>query len=92
MNKQKYGYCGGDHTTEEYADKSQALHKSCAAYNSGEQHTSWLTACQARLRDIQRVKTVRRIMTRLYPVPGKESHILIFSETPAGSMGFTGST
>ena len=31
-------------------------------------------------------------MARLYPVPGKESHIPIFSETPAGSMRFTGST
>ena len=31
-------------------------------------------------------------MIRLYPVPGKESHILIFSETPTGSIRFTGST
>jgi hypothetical protein len=92
MNKQKCGYCGGDHTTEECADKSQAPRKSCAACNSGEQHASWSTACQARLRDMQRAKTVRRTMARLYPVPGKESHIPIFSETPAGSMRFTGST
>ena len=91
MNKQKCGHYRGDHTTEEYTDKSQAPYKSCAAYNSGEQHASWLTACQARLRDIQRVKTVRRIIIRLYPVLGKESHIPIFSETPACSMRFTGS-
>ena len=92
MNKQKCGHCGGDHTTEECADKSQAPHKSCAACSSRKQYASWLTACQARLRDIQRAKTVRRTMTRLYPVLGKELHIPIFSETPAGSMRFTGST
>ena len=49
MNKQKYSYCEGDYTTEEYIDKSQAPYKSCAAYNSGEQHASWLTVCQVRL-------------------------------------------
>ena len=91
MNKQKYGYCGGDHTTEEYADKSQALRKSCAVY-SGGQYASWLTVYTARLRDTQRAKTVRRIIPRLFPVPGKESQIPIFSKVPVGSMRFTGST
>ena len=41
---------------------------------------------------MQRAKTVRRTMPRLYPVLRKESQTPIFSEIPAGSMRFTGST
>ena len=83
MSKQKCGHCGGDHTTEECSDMSQAPRKSRAAC-SGGQHASWSTACPARLRDIQRAKTVRRTMPRLYPVAGKDLQTPIFGEIPHG--------
>jgi hypothetical protein len=41
---------------------------------------------------MQRAKTIRRIIPRLYLVLGKESQILIFYEIPTGSIRFTGST
>jgi hypothetical protein len=91
MSKQKCGYCGGDHTTEGCADKSEAPRKSCAAC-SGGQHTSWSTACPMKLQDIQRAKTYRRTMSRLYPVAAKVAETLIFSSTPAGSIRFPSAT
>jgi hypothetical protein len=63
------------------------LGKSCVAYSGGH-NTSWLTAYPARLQDMQRVKTVRRTMLRLYPVTVKIVETLIFRRTLAESIRF----
>jgi hypothetical protein len=65
-SQQRCGYCGGQHVTEDCAEKSQVTNKQCAACKVGD-HTSWSQACPARQREVARAKQAQRIRPRLYP-------------------------
>jgi hypothetical protein len=67
MSQQRCGFCGGQHITEQCAEKSQATSKRCAACRVGD-HTSWSQACPAKQRELARVKQAERFKPRLFPV------------------------
>jgi Zinc knuckle len=66
-SQQRCGFCGGQHITEQCADKSQAISKCCAACKVGD-HASWSQACPARQREIARAKQTERFKPKLFPV------------------------
>ena len=67
MSQQRCGHCGGQHITEQCAEKSQAISKRCAACKIGD-HASWSQACPARQREIARAKQAERFKPKLFPV------------------------
>jgi hypothetical protein len=66
-NLRKCGHCGGQHHTDECAEKTQAKNRQCAACDGGD-HQSWSPACPARQREMFRAKQAKRIRPRLYAV------------------------
>jgi hypothetical protein len=78
-NLLKCGHCGGQHQTDECAEKSQATNKQCAACDGGD-HQSWSSACPARQREMSRAKQAKRAKPRLYAVPA--IHAFAFNRDP----------
>ena len=67
MSQQRCGFCGGQHVTEQCAERSQATNKRCAACKVGD-HASWSQACPAKQREIARAKQAERFKPKLFPV------------------------
>jgi hypothetical protein len=64
-NTEICGHCGSSHNTETCAGISPAPRKRCAACHGGE-YTSWSAEYPARAKEILRVKTARRALSRLF--------------------------
>jgi hypothetical protein len=89
-NQRKCGHCGGDHSTEECAEKEQATRRRCAACTIGE-HASWSKTCPARERERSRAKTAQRTKARFYPT-SSQTQTPPLSQSPAFDFTGSGST